>query len=164
MRPVPDPVGPGQTSVWSFPRPAIAEPSRALVVIRHAGLTIAETRRAWRVVETSHPPSWYLPPDAVAPGLLMPSERRSWCEWKGMARYWHLALPTGVMRDVGWSYPDPTPAFSGIADHIAFYCAPFDACLVDGMRATPQPGGFYGGWVTPDLAGPFKGGPGTMAW
>ena len=164
MKPVPDPVRPGQVSVWSFPRPAVAEPSDAHIVIVHRGQVIADTRRGWRVLETSHPPGWYLPPDSIAPGVLVPSQHRSWCEWKGEARYWHVDAAGGRLMDVGWSYADPTPAFAGIRDHIAFYCAPFDACTIDGVRAVAQPGGFYGGWVTPDLAGPFKGGPGTMGW
>ncbi|KQN19219.1 hypothetical protein ASE86_11885 [Sphingomonas sp. Leaf33] len=164
MRPRPDPVGPGQTSVWDFPRPAIAEPSDAHVRIVHRGIVVAETRAAVRTLETSHPPSWYIPPGDIAPGLLMPSDRRSFCEWKGQALYWHLDVAGERLRDVAWSYPNPTPAFAMLRDHVAFYAGPLDACTVDGHRVVPQPGGFYGGWIAPDVAGPFKGIPGSMGW
>ena len=164
MRPAPDPVGPGQTSVWSFPRPAIAEPSTRHVLIEHRGVTVADSHAPVRTLEASHPPSWYLPPADVTPGLLRRSERRSFCEWQGVAVYWHLAVGGDVLRDVAWSYPDPTPPFAMLRDHFAFYAAPLDRCTVDGERVRPQPGGFYGGWITSDLAGPFKGVPGSMGW
>lgn len=164
MRPSPDPVGPGQESVWRYPRPAIADPSDRHIRIEHRGVVVADTRAAIRTLETSHPPSWYLPPDAIAAGLLQPSDRRSFCEWKGEAIYWHVSIGDQLLRDVGWSYPDPTPAFAVLRDHIAFYAGPFDRCTVDGEQVVPQPGGFYGGWITSDLAGPFKGVPGSMGW
>ncbi|MET0270058.1 MAG: DUF427 domain-containing protein [Sphingomonas sp.] len=164
MRPRPDPVAPGQESVWRYPRPATAEASGRRIHIAHRGIVVADTIAAVRTIETSHPPSWYIPPDAIAPGLLRRSTRRSFCEWKGEARYWHLDVGGETLLDVGWSYPDPTPAFAILRDHIAFYAAPFDLCAVDGERVRPQPGGFYGGWITSDLAGPFKGVPGSMGW
>ena len=164
MRPKPDPTGPGQDSVWDYPRPAIAERTSAHVRIEHGGRVIADTRAPVRTLETSHPPSWYIPPSDITPGLLHRSDRRSFCEWKGQALYWHVEIAGQILHDVGWSYPDPTPAFESLRDHIAFYAAPFDRCTVDGAVATPQPGGFYGGWITPDVAGPFKGGPGSMGW
>lgn len=164
MRPRPDPVGPGQTSVWSFPRPAIAEPSARHLRIEHRGRVIADTRSGVRTLETSHPPTWYFPPGDVLAGTLRRSGRRSLCEWKGQAVYHDLVLDDAVLPDIAWSYPDPTPAFAEIRDHVAFYPAPFDGCFVDGARAVPQPGGFYGGWITPDLAGPFKGVPGSRLW
>ena len=164
MRPTPDPVRAGQESVWDYPRPAVAEPSARHVRIEHRGIVVADTRAAVRTLETSHPPSWYLPPDAVAPGLLRPSPRRSFCEWKGEAVYWHLDVTGERLRDVGWSYPDPTRAFAALRDHVAFYAGPLDRCLVDGEAVTPQPGGFYGGWITAGLAGPFKGVPGSTGW
>lgn len=164
MRPKPDPVAPGQESVWDYPRPAIAQPSRRHIRIVHAGIVVAETNAAVRTIETSHPPSWYLPPDAIAPGLLRPSARRSFCEWKGEARYWHLEVGGRTFTDVAWSYPRPTPAFAVLRDHVAFYAGPFDLCSVDGERVRAQPGGFYGGWITADVAGPFKGAPGSMGW
>lgn len=164
MRPQPEPVAPGQESVWRYPRPAIAEPSDRHVRIVHRGVIVAETRRAVRTLETSHPPSWYLPPADVTPGLLRPSPRRSFCEWKGEARYWHLAIGDDLLCDVAWSYRAPTRAFAALRDHIAFYAGSLDVCTVDGEQVTPQPGGFYGGWITADLAGPFKGVPGSMGW
>ena len=164
MRPDPDPVAPGQESVWDYPRPAIAEPTRRHVRIEHRGIVIAETRRPVRTLETSHPPSWYIPPDDVTQRVLRRSDRRSFCEWKGEAIYWHVDLGDTVLRDVAWSYPNPTPAFAALRDHLAFYAAPFDRCTVDGEVVRAQPGVFYGGWITAALAGPFKGGPGSMGW
>jgi uncharacterized protein (DUF427 family) len=142
----------------------VAEPSRRHVRIEHRDMLVADTTAAIRTLETSHPPSWYVPPGDIAPGLLRPSERRSFCEWKGHATYWHLAVGGVLLRDVAWSYPDPTRAFAALRDHVAFYAAPLDLCTVDGERVRAQPGGFYGGWITSDLAGPFKGVPGSMAW
>lgn len=162
--PKPDPVGPGQESVWDYPRPAIAEPSDRHVRIEHRGVIVADSRAAIRTLETSHPPSWYFPPGDIAAGVLQRASRRSLCEWKGQAVYWHLAIGDEVLRDVAWSYPDPTPAFAMLRDHVAFYAGPLDRCSIDGERAVPQPGGFYGGWITPDLVGPFKGVPGSMGW
>ena len=164
MRPTPDPVTPGQESVWRYPRPAIAAPSDRHVHIQHRGILVANTRAAVRTLETSHPPSWYLPPANLTPGLLCRSERRSFCEWKGDAIYWHLTVGDELLRDVAWSYPEPTPAFAALRDHVAFYAGRLDHCTVDGEQVWPQPGGFYGGWITSDLAGPFKGVPGSMGW
>lgn len=164
MTPRPDPIGPGQESVWAYPPPAIAALSGRHVRIEHRGQFVADTRAAVRTLETSHPPSWYLPPNAIAPGLLLPSNRRSFCEWKGQAAYWHLDIGGVLLRDVAWSYLDRTPAFAILRDHFAFYAAPLDRCSVDGEAVRPQPGGFCGGWITADLAGPFKGVPGNMGW
>jgi uncharacterized protein (DUF427 family) len=160
----PDPAGPGQESVWSFPRPAVAEPCARHILIRHGGATIADSRRSVRTLETSHPPSYYLPPEDVAMALLRPSARRSLCEWKGQAVYFDLVLGDAVLPDVAWSYPRPTPAFAALRGFLAFYAAPLDLCQVDGEAARPQPGRFYGGWVTSHVAGPFKGAPGSMGW
>lgn len=161
---VPDPVGPGQESVWAYPRPAIAEPCARHVRIEHRGAIVADTRASIRTLETSHPPSYYIPPSDVSPGLLRRSDRRSFCEWKGEAVYHDLVIGGAVLREIAWSYPDPTRAFAMLRDHLAFYAAPLDRCTVDGERAVPQPGGFYGGWITADLAGPFKGVPGSRSW
>lgn len=163
-RVIPDPVGPGQESVWAYPRPAIAEPSGHSLRIEHRGRTIAKTRSSIRTLETSHPPSYYIPPADILAAALRPSDRRSFCEWKGEAVYHDLILDGEVLRDVAWSYPAPSPPFAALRDHLAFYAAPFDGCFVDGARVVPQPGGFYGGWITPDLAGPFKGVPGSRLW
>jgi uncharacterized protein (DUF427 family) len=163
-RPVPVKPGPGQESVWDYPRPPRLEQDTRHVVIRHRGETIVDTHRAYRVLETSHPPSWYLPPDDIRPGHLRPAAGSSHCEWKGAARYWDVVAGGETLERVGWDYPDPTPGFRAIRDHVAFYAAPFDEVTVDGVPVEPQPGGFYGGWVTPDVVGPFKGGPGSMGW
>ena len=164
MKPTPDPVRPGQRSVWSFPRPAIAEPCAAHVRIEHRGQLIADTRHSVCTFETSHPPSYYIPPDAIAPGVLRRAAGSTFCEWKGSALYWDVVIGDHVLPRVGWSYPDPTPPFASLRDHIAFYAAPFDCCLVDGEAVVAQPGNFYGGWITGELAGPFKGIAGSMGW
>ena len=163
MRPTPDRPLPGQESVWDYPRPAVAEPEDRRILIRAGDNVIADTRAAVRTLETSHPPTYYLPPSYVATEWLVRSAHSSICEWKGVATYWHLDTPDGRLADVAWSYPDPTPGFRQMADHLAFYAAPFE-CTVDGQPVTPQPGGFYGGWITPDLAGPFKGVAGSRFW
>ena len=150
--------------MWDYPRPAVAEPSAAQVRIEHHGAVVADTHSPVRVLETSHPPGWYVPPGNVNMDLLRPSDRRSFCEWKGYATYWHLQVGGELLRDVAWSYPDPTALFAVLRDHLAFYAAPLDLCSVNGERVRPQPGGFYGGWVTSDLAGPFKGVPGSTGW
>ena len=164
MRPRPQPAGPGQRSVWDFPRPPAVEREETRVRISHGGHDLADTTSAWRVLETSHPPVYYLPPHDVATDCLLASGNTSFCEFKGMARYWHVRLGGHVLRDVAWSYPTPAPGFAELADHLAFYSAPFDTCTVGGEQVVPQPGGFYGGWVTSGYVGPFKGEPGTLGW
>lgn len=164
MRPEPEIPEASQESVWAFPRPAVAEATSAHLVIRHRGLIVADTRRAIRTLETSHPPSYYIPRGDIAPDCLRPAGGGSFCEWKGDALYWDVAIGDVVLPRVGWSYPNPTPGFALLRDHVAFYAAPFDLCSVDGETVTPQAGGFYGGWITSRLAGPFKGGPGTQGW
>ncbi|MEA1072960.1 DUF427 domain-containing protein [Sphingomonas sp. LY160] len=162
--PEPDRVAPGQRSVWDFPRPAVAEPCDARVRIEHRGQVVADSSASVVTLETSHPPSYYIPPHDIAPGVLRQADGSSFCEWKGTALYWDVVFGDLVLPRVGWSYPDPTRAFASLRDHVAFYAGPFDRCTVDGMPVTPQPGNFYGGWITPDLAGPFKGIAGRMGW
>ncbi|MFZ4688882.1 MAG: DUF427 domain-containing protein [Polymorphobacter sp.] len=165
MMPSPDPVGPGQESVWDYPRPPRLAASAKRVRIVHRGVVVADTVRALRTLETSHPPTWYLPPADINMTLLSDSAQRgSFCEWKGVARYWDVTVGDARLPGIGWSYPQPTPGFAALRDHIAFYAAPFDAVTVAGERVRPQPGGFYGGWITSDLAGPFKGVPGSQFW
>ena len=164
MRPSPETPAPGQESVWAYPRPARAELSPAHVVIVHAGLVLAETRAAVRTLETSHPPSYYFPPSDIAAGCLRRAVGGSFCEWKGQAVYWDVVIGDRVLPRVGWSYPDPTAPFAILRDHVAFYAAPFDRCSIDGETVVPQAGGFYGGWITSRLAGPFKGVPGSQGW
>lgn len=163
---VPTPVPPatGQESVWDYPRPPRLESSDRHIEIILGGETIADSRRAWRVLETSHPPVYYLPTEDIRMALLEPAAGSSFCEWKGAARYWTVRSGDHVLDRVGWSYPDPSAGFEPIRDHIAFYAGPFDAVTVDGEPVTPQPGGFYGGWITADVVGPFKGTPGSMGW
>jgi len=162
--PKPDPISPGQESVWAYPRPPIAEPTSAHLAIHHAGVVVAETRRAIRTLETSHPPTYYIPVDDISPNVLRRAAGASFCEWKGDAIYWDVVLGALSLPGVGWSYPNPTSPFAALRDYIAFYPAPFDRCTVDGATVTPQPGGFYGGWITPTVAGPFKGVPGSRFW
>lgn len=155
---------PSLERVADYPRPPRLERSPRRIRILLGGETIADTRAAWRVLETFHPPNWYLPQVAFRPGVLRPAAGSSLCEWKGQARYWTLAAGGQVAEGAGWSYPDPTPDFAPIRDHLAVYAGCMEACLVDEERVTPQPGTFYGGWITAELQGPFKGGPGTLGW
>ncbi len=149
--------------VWDYPRPPRLERVPQTIRIDFVGGTVATTEAAWRVLETSHPPVYYLPREAFACELV-PRPGRSFCEWKGMASYWSLRAVGRTAQDCAWSYTDPTPGFAAIADHLAVYPAAMDACFVGDERVTPQPGGFYGGWITRNLVGPFKGGPGTAGW
>lgn len=163
-RPAPIPPGPGQESVWDYPRPPRLERTAKRLEIWLGGEKIADTTDSFRVLETSHPPTYYLPPTAFRPGVLERAAGRSVCEWKGAATYWTLSAGGKRAAQAAWSYEDPTPAFRDLAGFIAVYAGRMDECRVDGVRVTPQPGGFYGGWVTPDITGPFKGEPGTMGW
>jgi len=130
----------------------------------HRGVVVADTTSAFRVLETSHPPVYYLPPSDLATELLTRAEGRSYCEWKGSAGYWTVELDGASLVRVAWSYPEPSPAFAELRDHLAFYATPFDEVTVGGEQVTPQPGEFYGGWVTSWVKGPFKGGPGSLGW
>ena len=163
-RPDPDPVGAGEESAWSYPRPPRLEPTTQRLVVVLGGETIADTTRGWRVLETSHPPNYYFPTDDVAPGALVPTKGASFCEWKGRAHYYSVHGGDRVETEAAWGYAQPSPAFSPLAGHVAFYAGRMDACFVDGERVTPQPGGFYGGWITASVVGPFKGGPGSRGW
>lgn len=155
---------PGQESVWDYPRPPRVEPTSQLVQVYFNGQKIAETRRAKRVLETSHPPTYYIPPEDVEWDYLAESDRRTSCEFKGSARYHNLAAGEHRSPDAAWSYPDPVPAFREIRGHLAFYPSRVEACFVDGERVVPQEGDFYGGWITQAVVGPFKGGRDTWSW
>lgn len=163
MHPTPIRPEPGQESVWDYPRPPRLEATPRHIQIIFNGVVIAETRRAFRVLETSHPPVYYLPPEDIHMEYLSAATGSTFCEWKGTARYYDLAVNGQRVERVGWSYPHPTPSFAAIKDFIAFYAGPM-VCLVDGERVRPQPGDFYGGWITADIVGPFKGEPGTRGW
>lgn len=164
MRPLPNRVGPSQESVWDYPRPPRLEAVHKRIQIIFNGATIADTRRAYRVLETSHPPVYYIPPQDICQKYLLPGNGRSFCEWKGAAQYVTITVGDKQAANVGWRYPEPTPSFAALKNHVAFYAGPMDACLVDGERARPQPGQCYGGWITCDIVGPFKGEPGSKGW
>jgi uncharacterized protein (DUF427 family) len=158
------PPAPGQESVWDYPRPPRLEGTRREIRVVFNQVVIAQTTRAYRVLETSHPPVYYLPPDDIHMKYLIPSPRTSYCEWKGQAAYYHVGVGERRADNTAWYYPHPTPDFAPIREYVAFYAFLMDACFVDGELVTPQPGKFYGGWITKDVVGPFKGEPGTMGW
>lgn len=153
-------------SVWDYPRPPRLEPSPRRIRIVHAGVVLADTTQSLRILETSHPPVFYIPPQDVAMEHMRASQRRgSFCEFKGIASYWSLCLPgQPVVADVAWSYAQPSASYAALRDHLAFYASRVDECTVDGERVVAQPGDFYGGWITSHVKGPFKGAPGTMGW
>lgn len=154
----------GRESVWHYPRPPRLERVPERLRVLFAGTSVADSARGWRVLETSHPPVYYLPPDDVRMDLLQPAAGRSFCEFKGWAQYWTIAIGGRSAPAAAWSYPDPTPAFAALAGHLAFYASRVDACFVGDERVQPQAGDFYGGWITSRIVGPFKGGPGTAGW
>ena len=158
------PQGP-RIRVRDFPRPPALERERRRITITLGGALIVDAAEAWRVLETTHPPTYYIPPAAFTPGsVLAGSPRASFCEWKGHASYVTLAGGGRREIDAGWTYPEPSREYAAIRDHIAVYAGRMDACTVGGELVVPQPGGFYGGWVTSELEGPFKGGPRTEYW
>jgi uncharacterized protein (DUF427 family) len=163
-RPRPDKPRPGQESVWAYPRPPRLEEFTGSITVELGGQTIASTTRAWRVLETSHPPTYYLPADCFGEGCLQPTPGASWCEWKGQATYYDLVTASAVAPRAAWTYPNPASGFAAIADAVAVMAARVDRCTVNGEQVVAQPGGFYGGWVTSWIAGPFKGVPGSMGW
>ena len=170
-RPAPQEIvapGPGEESVWDFPRPPRVEPVAQRVRVEFAATTIADSSRALRVVETAGAPVYYLPPADVAPGCLTPADGWSLCEWKGVARYWDLVVGDRRSDAAAWSYPDPLTdlgqGYERLRDYLAFYPDRVDACWLDDERISPQPGGFYGGWVTRSIVGPMKGIPGSEDW
>lgn len=157
--------GPGQESVWDYPRPPAVAPAEGLVEVEVGGRVVARSERALRVLETSHPPVYYLPRADVADGVLRASRARSThCEFKGRAAYVDLVVGDRVVEAAGWTYPDPAPGYEALRDHVALYPSRVDAARVAGERVTAQEGDFYGGWVTARVVGPFKGGPGTWGW
>jgi uncharacterized protein (DUF427 family) len=153
-------------SVWDYPRPPLLEPVPQRIRIVHAGRVVGDSVRALRILETSHPPVYYLPQADLDLTVLHPSpSRQSFCEWKGFATYWSLSVPGAEeVRDLAWSYETPSQRYRGLAHHLAFYATKVDECWVAEERVAPQPGDFYGGWITSNLRGPFKGAPGTRGW
>ncbi|GAX62569.1 hypothetical protein SCALIN_C35_0008 [Candidatus Scalindua japonica] len=156
--------GPGQESVWDYPRPPRPEAFSGHIEVVFNGVAIVDTRGAMRVIETSHPPVYYIPPEDIHRQYIIQCPGTSYCEWKGQAYYYSVAVGQRRAERACWYYPDPTPGFSTIKDFVAFYPGLMDACFVNSERVEPQPGGFYGGWVTSTTVGPFKGEPGTEYW
>ncbi len=156
--------GPGQESVWDYPRPPRVEPTAHRIRVQFGGRTIVDTRDALRVLETSHPPAYYVPVEDVDPEVLQPVDRTTVCEFKGLANYYDVVVGDDAAHAAAWSYHNPRPGYEAIRDHVAFYPWAMEACWVDDERVEPQPGHFYGGWITSDIVGPFKGAPGTMDW
>ena len=155
---------PGQESVWDYPRPPRVEPTSKRIRVVFNGVTIADTTRAIRVLETSHPPSYYVPLDDVQQGYLTRTNQRTYCEFKGAASYWTLNVNERVSENAAWGYLDPAHGYEAITGYITFYPSRVDACYVDDEQVTPQEGDFYGGWITSAIVGPFKGAPGTWGW
>jgi uncharacterized protein (DUF427 family) len=152
-------------NVWDFPRPPAVEPCRRRVRVELGGTLLADSVQALRVLETSHPPTVYVPPGDLAEGVLVPSGHgTTWCEFKGTARYLDAVAGGRRVPAVAWTYPDPSPGYEALRSHVAFYPGRVDAAWLDDERVQAQEGGFYGGWITAELAGPFKGPPGTRGW
>lgn len=162
--PRPDPAGQGEESVWAYPRPPRLERVNKRIEIVLGSQKIVDAAWGFRVLETSHPPVYYISPDSVGTGVLSPAGGSSYCEWKGQAVYFDVRGGDTILPRAAWAYPDPTGSFAAIAGFVAFYAGPMDACRVGGALVTPQPGHFYGGWITPEIKGPFKGSPGSTGW
>ena len=156
--------GPGQESVWDYPRPPRLEPTAQRIRVVFEGQVIADSTRGYRLLETSHPPTYYIPPQDIQMDLMLPGSGQSYCEFKGAAVYWSIQVDGRVSANAAWSYPKPTAGFAALRDHLAFYAGRVDACYVGEEQAHAQPGGFYGGWITANVVGPFKGGPGSQGW
>lgn len=156
--------GPGQESVWDYPRPPRLEDVDGRVKVVFGGVTLAYTTRAKRVLETSHPPVYYVPPEDIRMEHLTPAAGTTFCEWKGRARYWDVSTEEREEERAAWSYPEPTPSFGELRDYVAFYPSKMDSCWVAGEKVEAQEGDFYGGWITSNIVGPFKGAPGTWGW
>ncbi|MFB2968392.1 DUF427 domain-containing protein [Aerosakkonema sp. BLCC-F183] len=156
--------GPGKESVWDYPRPPRLEDTPKHILVVFNGIVIADTYRAKRVLETSHPPNYYIPTDDIKMEYLVRENRVTFCEWKGQAHFYSVIVGNKQARNAAWFYTAPTPAFVSIKDYVAFYANLMEGCYVNGERVQPQPGDFYGGWITSDIVGPFKGGPGTWGW
>jgi len=156
--------GSGQESVWDYPRPPRVEPVDKRIRVEFGGIILADSVRVYRVLETSSPPGYYLPPDDVRMEYFERTGRSTFCEWKGTARYWSIKVGERDADNAAWSYPEPDAGFEVIRDYVALYAGRMDACRVGDHKVRPQPGGFCGGWITSDVVGPFKGEPGTEGW
>lgn len=160
----PETPGPGQESVWDYPRPPRVESSSERIRVTMGGITIADSVATFRVLETSHPPVYYIPPFDVETDFLVLTPGSSFCEWKGRAQYYSLVVPGKTVDKAAWFYANPTARFTCIEGHLAFYPSKVDACYVQDELVRAQEGDFYGGWVTSKVVGPFKGAPGTASW
>jgi uncharacterized protein (DUF427 family) len=156
--------GLGQESVWDYPRPPKVEDTNRHIRIVFNGVTIAETRQAKRVLETSHPPVYYIPPQDIKRQYLQRTDHSTWCEWKGQASYYTVTVGDQQARNGAWVYLQPVPDYISLKDHVAFYPSRMEACYIDDERVQAQPGDFYGGWITKEIVGPFKGGSGSQGW
>ncbi len=164
MRPKTQNPGPGQESVWDYPRPPAVEPCPHTIRIVLGGQTIGRSNQAWRVLETSHPPVYYIPLQDFEPGVLEITDKTSFCEFKGQAYYLNVSGGNQMRPSAAWTYLKPSPRFAVIRGHVAVYAQEMDDCFVGDRRVQPQAGDFYGGWITDDIVGPFKGEPGTWGW
>lgn len=164
FRPSPQAPGPGQESVWDYPRPPAVRACRDRIRVILGGVTVCDTSASWQVLETSHPPTYYLPREAFAAGALRPATGSSFCEWKGVAAYLDVVGGDRAAERAAWHYPTPTPEFAMLSDHLALYAGRMDHVTVGGETVTPQPGEFYAGWITSTVTGPFKGIPGSQGW
>ncbi len=153
-----------EESAWDYPRPPRVEAFAGLIEIHHGGYVVAQSSSTYRILETSHPPVFYIPPADIMMELMSKTGRTSVCEFKGTAVYFDLVIPELQIENVAWSYENPRRGYEVIKDHLAFYPSKMDACFVDGERVKPQEGDFYGGWITANIKGPFKGGPRTWGW
>ena len=158
------PPGPGQESVWDYPRPPRVETVRRTLRVEFAGIVLAHSRRVLRVIETASPPVYYVLPEDIRMEFFKASEHETFCEWKGLARYWSIRVGERHADDAAWSYPRPDAGYEAIQGHLAFLSGKLDACYLGQERVTPQPRNYYGGWITADIVGPFKGAPGSQAW
>ncbi len=158
------PAAPGQESVWDYPRPPAVDPSGEVVEVVFGGATVAQTTSSLRVLETSHPPTYYLPLAAFEPGTLVPVTGTTFCEFKGAASYFDLVHDGVTAPRAAWTYRHPSPGYEQLVDHVAVMPGAVDACRVAGELVQPQEGGFYGGWITSRVVGPFKGAQGTRGW
>ena len=156
--------GPGQESVWDYPRPPAVQGEKKRIRVEFEGEIIADTTKALRVVETAGAPVYYIPPQNVNLQYLITTEQTSFCEWKGTAKYWSVQVNDRIAENAAWGYLNPSDGYEAIKGYLAFYAQKMDACYVGEEKAKPQPGMFYGGWVTPNIVGPIKGEPGSEAW
>lgn len=156
--------GPGQESVWDYPRPPRIESVTRAIRVEFGGRIVAQSTRALRIVETSSPPAYYFPTADVVSQCLQKTEDPTFCEWKGEAQIWSIEFAHQFSCAAAWCYPHPEPGFESIANHFAFNASRVDACYVGDQKVVPQPGEYYGGWITPEIVGPFKGEPGSETW